>query len=244
MDRGIFRKLGFSDKAIEIYLKLLSLGPSSIRKLAEETDINRGTTYDMLKWLKEIGVVDFYNKTGKQMFVAEHPHKLRDLLNKKEIELQYVEQSLEKVIPELSALYDKDGERPVARYFSHKEIPLILEDVLSTCEQDDELLYRIYSAEGIREILYEKFETFSDVRVARGIKVRVIAMGDGGELRGLDERKYLNNKENTPTYIFIYPRKTAYISLDAKGEMVGVVIENVGISETQKNIFDSLWNKI
>jgi HTH-type transcriptional regulator, sugar sensing transcriptional regulator len=244
MDRGIFKKLGFSDKATDIYLKLLNLGPSSVRKLAEETDINRGTTYDILKWLKDVGVVDFYNKKAKQTFVAEHPMKLRELLIAKEVELRDVERSLEKTIPELSALHDKGGERPVARYYSKGDIPSILEDVLESCERDEERVYRIYSTEGMRKYLYDGFETFSDVRVAKGVGVKVIAIGAGGELRGLDERKYMVVEDATPTYIIIYPSKTAYISLDAKDEVVGVVIENDGISETQKNIFDNLWDKL
>jgi hypothetical protein len=94
----------------------------------------------------------------------------------------------------------------------------------------------------MRKYLYEEFSTFSDVRIAKGISVKVIAVGEGGEKRGLDERKWLNKKTSTPTYILIYPGKTAYISLDAKGEPVGVVIENDGVYQTQKMVFDSLWN--
>jgi hypothetical protein len=118
-----------------------------------------------------------------------------------------------------------------------------LQDVLDTCEASDELNYRIYSSSGIREYLYEDFPTFSDVRIGKGIAVKAIAFGEGGELRGLDERKWLKSEVSTPTYIIIYPGKTAYISLDAKNELVGVVIENEGICETQKVIFDSLWDK-
>ena len=105
----------------------------------------------------------------------------------------------------------------------------------------------------MREELYNDFPTFSDVRIAKGIKVKAIAIGKGGKLRGLDERKWLDNTPQppcegglsmSPTYIIIYPGKTAYISLDAKKELVGVVIENEGIYQTQKVIFDNLWRVI
>ena len=105
-------------------------------------------------------------------------------------------------------------------------------------------MYRIYSAEEIREYLYDSFDTFSDVRIAKGIGVKVIAIGAGGELRGLDERKWLKTKSGTNTYIIIYPGKTAYISLNAKKEPIGVVIENDGVFETQKIIFDNLWKTL
>jgi HTH-type transcriptional regulator, sugar sensing transcriptional regulator len=244
MDISVLKKLGFSDKSAKIYLALLRLGPSSVRKLAESCDLNRGTTYDALKWLQDHNVVSFYEKEKKQFFVAESPDKLRNMVRSQEEELQRVDTRLDKIIPELSALHNRGGERPVARYFSPKEIPQILEDILDVCEEHEEKMYRVYSTEGLREYLYEGFETFSDVRVAKNIGVKVIAIGEGGELRGLDARKWLEGKNETPTYIMMYPGKTAYISLNAKGEPVGVVIENDGVYETQKQIFDTLWEKL
>ena len=244
MDINLLKKLGFNDKTAKIYLALLRLGPSSVRKLAEFCDLNRGTTYDSLKWLQDEGVVNFYNKDSKQHFVAEKPKKLLGMVKSKQDELSQTEKSLERLVPELEALHHTGGERPIARYFSKGQVGSILEDVLETCEKSGESEYRIYSAEGIREFLYKDFPTFSDVRIAKGLGVKVVAIGEGGELRGLDERRWLKAKNDTPTYIIIYSGKTAYISLDAKGEPVGVVIENAGVCETQKIIFDELWKKL
>ena len=244
MDIHVLKKLGFSDKYARVYLALLRLGPSSVRKLAEESGLNRGTTYDALKWLQDQGVVNFYKKDSKQHFVAENPENLHKIISEQRNTLDTVDRELEKIIPELQALHDKGGERPVARYYNKKELAQILGDVLETCERSEDDEYRIYSAEGLREYLYQDFPTFSDVRIAKGIGVRVISIGDGGELRGLDERKWLDERNETPTYIIIYPGKTAYVSLNAKSEPVGVVIENEGVYQTQKQIFDALWGKL
>lgn len=244
MELNILKKLGFSDKQIKVYLELLRLGPSSVRKLAEITGLNRGTIYEVLKDLQEKQVINYYNKDTKQYFVAEDPEKLQDLVARESVAISEVAKKLDDFIPELKSLYNKDGERPVARYFEKSEIKKILEEVLEICESIDEKEYRIYSAAGIREYLYQDFETFSDVRVSKGIKVKVIACGEGGELRGFDERKFLPAVPEKPTYILIYPGRTAYISLNAQGEMVGVVIENEGVSATQKLIFDALWKTL
>lgn len=244
MDINFLKKLNFTDKEAKIYLALLNLGPSSVRKIAENCDLNRGTTYDSLKSLQERGLINFYDQDSKQHFVAENPETLLDLVKKQEKDISEVGRQLGKVIPELQALYNAGGERPIARYYKKKDIPRILEDILSTCERDSESMYRIYSAEGVREFIYENFDTFSDVRIGKGISVKVIALGAGGELRGLDERKWLKVKKNTSTYIIIYPGKTAYISLNAHSEPIGVVIENDGVYETQKYIFDSLWDSL
>jgi HTH-type transcriptional regulator, sugar sensing transcriptional regulator len=244
MNIHLLKKLGFSDKSAEIYLALLKLGPSAVRTLADHVGLNRGTTYDALKWLQEQGVVTYYKKDSKQHFIADNPETLHRMIHRQEEALKRIDTEIEKHLPELKALFHKGGERPVARYFSKKEINRILEDVLAVCEESEEKEYQIYSAEGLREYMYEGFPTFSDVRIAKGISVKVIALGEGGELRGLDERKWLKSKSDTPTYIILYPGKTAYISLNAKQEPVGVVIENDGVYQTQKSIFDILWKTL
>ncbi|PIR04326.1 MAG: transcriptional regulator [Candidatus Magasanikbacteria bacterium CG11_big_fil_rev_8_21_14_0_20_39_34] len=254
MEANYLKKLGFSDKSVKIYLALLSLGPSSVRKLAEKTGINRGTTYDILKELLEHGVVSYAHKDTKQKFFAENPDKLHKIVESRRNDLERAEREIDKALPELQALYSKAGDRPIARYYTREQIQDILEDILEVCSESEEKMYRIYSTQGIREYIYEDFPTFSDVRVARGIEVKVIAIGDGGELRGLDQRKWMTEKNTeqgettdgkpVETYIIMYPGKTAYISLNAQDEPVGVVIENEGVYQTQRNIFDNLWAKL
>jgi len=50
-------------------------------------------------------------------------------------------------------------------------------------------------------------------------------------MRGLDERRWITTKRG------------AIISL-SQGRPHSVVIEDAGLAETQKLIFDSLWNKL
>jgi HTH-type transcriptional regulator, sugar sensing transcriptional regulator len=244
MDMGTFKKLGFSEKETAVYVSLLSLGPSSVRILSKKTEINRGSVYEALKWLREEGLVNLYEKDSKQYFAAEDPSKLHELVHARERELHSVQKELKGVVAELKSVYDRGGSRPVARYYEKGEIRQILEEVLVVCETSGEMEYRVYSDANIREYLYEGFESFSDARVAKNIQVKVVAIGGGGELRGLDERKWLKIKNSAPTYTLIYPGHTAYISLNAVGELVGVVIENDGVYETQKAIFDELWNTL
>lgn len=247
MNINVLKKIGFSDKSAQVYLALLRMGPSSVRSLAEETGLNRGTTYDMLKQLQDMRVVTFFKKDTKQQFVAEAPEKLQTLFRERQEELSRTESDLTTFVTELEALHHSGKCKPVARYYGKAELHTILEDVLATTEASEEKLYRVYSTEGVREYLYADFPTFSDARVAKGITVRAIAIGDGGELRGLDERKWLETaeqQEKSPTYILIYPGKTAYISLGASGEPMGVVIENAGVSDMQTIIFDQLWGAL
>lgn len=244
MDINILKRLGFSDKSAQAYITLLRIGPSSVRVLAENADLNRGSTYDALKWLQENGLVNFYHKDTKQFFVAENPEKLSKLIENNKQELTVTQKRLNEIIPEMKSLYDSGGETPVAKYYEGlKGLKHILEDVLDVTEADDKM-YRIYSAVDIREYLYESFKNFSEERIKRKIKVKVIALGKGGSLRGLDERKWLDVDRKSQTYIIVYHGKTAYIALNAAKVPIGVVIENEGVAETQKIIFDQLWNAL
>lgn len=241
MHIDILKKIGFSDKEAQIYLGLLVLGPSSVRDLAKKVELNRGSVYEALKWLREQGLVNFYERDAKQYSVAEDPEKLRGLVSRKAEDLKEADKKITAILPELQSIYDRGGERPVARYFEKDNVRKILEDVLEKTEASENKQYRVYSDARIREYLYGGFETFSDARIAKGIKVKVLAIGGGGELRGLDERRWLEIKNTTPTYTLIYAGQVAFISLDAKQELVGVVVDNEGVYETQKQIFEELW---
>ena len=203
MQIEFLKKIGFSDKNAKIYLALMQLGPSSVRRLALNSGLNRGSTYDAIKWLQDQELVSYYRQDTKQTFVAADPVKLHDLIKNQQQELTRIDTQLDKIIPEMQAVHAKGGERPVARYYQRQEIPRILQDVIDTCLEDEEQRYRIYSTAGIREHLYEGFDTFSDARIAKGIGVKVIALGAGGESRGLDERKWLKAESPIPTYIII-----------------------------------------
>ncbi|OGH87984.1 MAG: hypothetical protein A3J93_02300 [Candidatus Magasanikbacteria bacterium RIFOXYC2_FULL_42_28] len=243
MDIEIFKKLGFSDKFSKVYLALLSLGPSSVRDLADSCGLNRGTVYEALNWLEQKGLVEFYKKDTRQSFVATPPERLVRLAREEQSAWRETETRLAQMTTELEALYNRGGARPIARYFEKDEINKILEEVLDVCAEDAEKTYRIFSAEGVRKFLYDNWPTFSDARIGKSVAVKVIALGEGGQLRGLDERKWLAGGDHG-TYIIIYPGHVAYISLDAKGDPWGVVIENAGVFETQKKLFDALWQRI
>ncbi len=243
MDLTLFKKLGLTDKEIKVYLTLLEYGAISVRSLAELADVNRGTAYDLLKSLQEKGLVTYFHQDTKQKFVAEDPVTLVKLVENKEKELQKVKANFGDLIPELKALQDKGGNMPIVKFYEGKKgVHQILDDVLDSMILAEEKEYFVYSAAGITKDLYQGFEDFSDKRIKNKIKVRTISFAKQGELRGMDERKYLNAEDSQQkTYIIIYADKCAFISRDAKAQPVGVIIENKMIYVTQKIIFLRLW---
>ncbi len=245
--RESLKNLGFSDKEITIYLALLSLGPAPIRKIGEKADINRGTVHEALKKIQKEGLVAYYHKEKHQYFVAEDPVALNNLLRKKKNDLEKVSEELIETVPQLRSLYSSSEDRPVVKYYEGpKGVRAILNDVLISCEALVKKEYVTYSSSTIRPKLYEKevFPDYTEERIKRKIHVQTISIGEGGKEAGLDERRWLTKETSAPTYTLIYADKVAFVSVDRKNNLHGVIIEDKHIFETQRLIFDFLWPQL
>lgn len=241
----VLKKLGLSDKEIAVYSALLGLGSASVREIATAAKVNRGTTYDILKSLMEDGLVSYVNKETKHFFTAEDPEHLKQLVQKQQQNLAELETELNAHIPELQSLHNRGGEKPVVRYFEGlRGIRTLLASVLAEMEAQSQKMYYVYSSSTVREEYYKAYPDFTEDRIKRKIAVRAIAMGPGGGVQGLDERKWLTKKEASPTYTLIYAGHIAHIALDTRGMMVGVIIDNAAMYESQKMIFDALWERL
>jgi sugar-specific transcriptional regulator TrmB len=245
MEISILKKLGLSDKDINIYKKLLEHGASSVRDLALVSGLNRGTTYDVLKKLQDVGLASYYHQDTKQNFVAEDPDKILKLVKAREQELKDAEEKLHDLIPELKSLQDIGGEKPVTKFYSGKNgIKFILDDVLSRLKESRVNEYYVYSAPGVREHIQQAYPDFSKKRIKNKIRAKAISLFAGGRTYGLDERKWIETDkkmESNMTYILIYDGHCAFIAQDLNHKPVGVIIENKMIYETQKTIFLQLW---
>lgn len=243
LDTETLELLGLKQKEMVVYEALLRLGTAPLRRIAEESNLNRGTTYDALKRLINLGLADHVDAKKHRYFSSADPQKLHGLATRREVAIQEARENILKAIPELQAIAQSAHHRPTVRYFEGDAgVKDILHDVLATTELADSKLYRVYSSSDVRDLIAAAWPTYNKERLRRTVSVRAIAIGDGGETHGLDERRWLGAKHPSPTYIFIYHGKTAYVSLDAKKNIFGVIIYDAAVSQTQELIFDHLWN--
>ncbi|OGE73897.1 MAG: hypothetical protein A3I07_03510 [Candidatus Doudnabacteria bacterium RIFCSPLOWO2_02_FULL_42_9] len=246
--KAILTEFGLSDKESAVYLSLLELGPAPARAVARKASINRGTAYDLLKNLVNLGLASFYRK-GKHHFAAEPPERLIEAVEDKQMKLQRLKVGITQKLPELKTMFVQQGGKPSIRvYEGSKGVKKILEDILNTMKEQKIKEYYVYSSATAkeREAIYSDFPLFNDKRKEKDIKVKTISMGQGGETVGLDQRKWLTKDENSSsiTHEFIYKDKVAHVGLDHTGIPFGVIIENPDIYVTQRQIFESLWRKL
>lgn len=238
-------QLGLSEKEADIYLALLSMGPSSVRTIAERTGINRGTTHDTLKMLRQRGLATYFHKRTRQFFVAKKPETLVDVIRDQQHTLTELERDAASIIPELKVRERQALSKPTVTFYEgSREIASVLKDVLASLEAAHERSYAVYSAADIRTHLYTHFSSFTAVRKKKNIRVRVIALGEGGTVTPPDERRWLTRKTGGATYTIIYANKVAFISVNASGAPIGVIVEEKATASTQRIIFDSLWGTL
>ena len=243
----ILEKLGLDEKEIAVYTALLSLGSSSIRKIAEKAGLNRGVSYNALKSLEKKGLVSYFHKEKHQHFTAEDPVIFQKLLEDKKTELEDMKEDVEQVVKNFSSLSKTTGSKPALKFFEdYVGVKNILLDVLESVSKLEKKEYVAFSSSTIRPYLYHKkgFPEFSDERIKRKIFVRTIATGAGGSTYGKDERKWLSKQETAPTYKLIYAGKVAMISINKNEVLRGVIIEDQNLFETELLIFNSLWKVI
>jgi sugar-specific transcriptional regulator TrmB len=245
----ILKNFGLSEKEIAVYLALIELGPSSVRDISAKSKVNRGTSYDILKSLMDLGIVSYYNKESKQYFIAEPPEKLLSAIDQKKEDLDEVRGHIEQSLPLIKTLFEKQGGKPTVKlYEGAKGIKLVLEDVLEDVGKSSDKSYYLYSSSTVKERknVYEAMPDFSKKRIAKKISVKIISLGEGGSPAGLDERKQMpiGGKDIKSTHEIIYAGKVAHLGLDEKDNPVAVVIQNEAIYETQKLVFEFNWSKL
>lgn len=96
----ILEQLNFSKNEARIYETLLANGESSVSAIASRSGVNRRNVYDSLNRLIEKGVTFEILQKGENRYQAVDPKKLMELIKEKE-------HSLEKVMPELEAMYQE-----------------------------------------------------------------------------------------------------------------------------------------
>lgn len=242
--RQLLVSLGLSHTETETYIALLELETVSIRKVAEKSGINRGTTYEAIKKLVHMGLVSVRQSGKREYYSAESPEKIFDIIRDKRKELLAIQQHAQTIVPALLAQQIRPQGRPLVRYYEDDEgVVAILRDVLQTCRSMDAPEYYSYSSKPLRQYLYRKFPSFTQRRIDEGIWVKVIAVGDGGDKAESSERKWIAEPQPgvISSYTIIYGDKVAHISISNDFTPYGVVIEDHGTAAMQRLLFGQLW---
>lgn len=231
---------------IKVYEALFSQdNPSSIRAVASVTKLNRGTTFEIIKKLVNLGLVTSHYKNKRKYYAAQPPVELEKFASERAAQ---VTEQLSKVTQYAKSL--ERGRKGVKTsqftqfYEGPDEINALLKDVLSTVSASPEKSYKVISSAEIQNRVYDSFRDFTKQRIKRGVFVNVIAVGEDRHLAELAERRWLSSSLSPACYVIIYGTKVAQISLSNEGNLQAAVVDNEGITHLQSLLFDHIWKTL
>ncbi len=234
--------LGLSENESKTYLSALSLGPTTALTIARTAGIRRTTVYSTIETLKTKGLIHIEPRGMKNVFVAEHPEKLESMLEMKR-------NSLHKVLPELSALYNLKGTESTIKYYEGlPAIKTIYDTILDPLTLDD-YYYVIGDLQKFFDMDRPYFEAFIQKRIQTGILAKIIAT----ESEQTDymkkfsknmshEVRILPKGSKLSVDVMINPYKVSIFNL--REPLSAISIENKDTIEMQKELFEIIWNSL
>lgn len=244
----VLTTLGLKPTDIVTYEALLQTSPASIRNIAAQAGINRGSVYEALKRLVTHGLASVKQRGQRDYYTAESPEKIHELIRDKRRDLLTASETAKVVIPHLLTKHAPPKGHPSVRYYEDDDgVATVLKDVLQTCRKLDDRRYYAYSSKRLRQYIYRKFPQFTDRRIAEEIKVQVIAEGESGEIAPYSERRLLSGDISSPeiaSYVLIYGNKVALVAIANDLTPYAVVIDDNSVASMQRMLFEQLWQRI
>ncbi len=188
-------------------------------------------------------MVNYFPRGKRRVFQAEAPERLLTIGEERQSALEHaIIQLKENIVPSLKQSQPEMSPGNVRFYEGYDGVALVLRDILETASRTNNAGYSVISTLRLREHLYRPFPNFTRQRVKKGVRVRVIAVGEGGDDAELAERKWLpGSKASDASYIAIYPPKVAMITLARPNYPVVIIIDSPAIASTQQALFNTIW---
>lgn len=234
--------LGLSENEALVYLANLSLGPSTILKIAQSAGVKRTTVYSVMESLKQLGLARLDIRGFKQLYVAESPERLESMLSLRREELG-------KSLPELMALYNLKGGESFVRYYEGIEAcKTVYENIIKEAKYGDDLLV-VSDQETWYNQDPEYFNNFLERRSKVGLKVRKLLQDSPaihehgwGTPRFNEQIKILPAGTRLTTNMFVVPNKVVIHQIVPP--ILAIEIENNSVVRMNKEMFEIMWRSI
>jgi HTH-type transcriptional regulator, sugar sensing transcriptional regulator len=238
----IIEDVGLSENEAKVYVSALSLGPSTVLKIARNAEVKRTTVYSIISSLKQKGLMNIEVKGFKQLYVAESPEKLDSVIESRR-------EFLKQQMPELMGMYNlKGGESSLKYYEGLESIKNIYNDIL----RDSRISDKYYIVSNIAEWYKQDrdfFQGFLEKRAKVGLKPKIL-LQDSKEAR--EHQKFSQNYNITAkilpkstslsTNLIITPRRVVINQLHQP--ILAIVIENKSIIKMHQEFFEIMWEGV
>lgn len=232
--------IGLSEKESKVYLASLKLGKSSVQKIATSAKVNRATTYVIIEHLMEKGLMSSTTEGKKQYFIAESPEKLSLLFREQQMEIQKKQDYLDKILPDLKSLKQKENDGPVVRYFEGKDGMRAMSDEFFLHDHK-ETANTFFSFDLLKNIFSEEERKWMQRRRQdKDIKIRSIINDKDRKIKSDAKIQTVSSKDYPITAdLAFFGDKVRIVT--QKGDPFGIIIQNKEIANTFKTLFKLAW---
>jgi sugar-specific transcriptional regulator TrmB len=236
--KDILEDIGLSEKETAVYRALLKLREATASRISEIAELNRVTTYTILKGLQEKGFCSVFDRNKVQYFKPTKPEGIIGLLEEKKNKIKLI-------IPMLKEEERGIEEKPEVGLFEGKKgIGILLDNILKDAENDKEVL--AYGNVSISEKLIEYQSLhWRKTRIAKKIKIKAVVDSleniriEQAGWKSLSEVKKYEELEKFLCYTLITRNLVAYLAFG--GELTGILIKNKDIVNKEKFNFNQIW---
>ena len=229
--------IGFSDTEAIVYLASVQVGTKPVSTIAKAADMNRISTYSILKRLFKEGMVSVVEHDGVQHFTALDPALL----------VQDIEQkatNLAKSLPLLQFLQKGEEGNVNVQFF--EGIEGIKKAYLESLNASTDIC-NYADSQGIRRHWPEYDEQYAAKRAQEKIFLRGLARNDafGRKVRSHNKKYYRDIRLISKKYftieneVKIFNDKMLIISFQPSP--FAVIIESQAVADTQRQIFEIAW---
>ena len=235
----ILKKVGLEEKEASVYLASLSLGPTTILKLARACGIKRTTIYGIIENLKQKGLMSVQQKGLKHIYAPENPEKLEMILESRQLEFK-------NHLPEFLGLYKLKGEESIIKYYTGiSKMQDIYLDTLKEIKPHQDLLI-IANQEKWYTLDPDFATSFIEKRAKLNINTRLLFQDSkiARDHKKLDKNfnqkaKILPANTSLNVDTLLLPKKM--IVLELTPPYMTIVIENKSIIELHREMFEIIW---
>lgn len=235
-------KLNLTDREADVYLALLELGETSIERVSKKSKIKRTTVYDVIRSLKDKGLIGSVKYKKRALYYAEDPRTLENQLEEKKTVLN-------NILPQLLSMSALIDNKPDIKFFEGIEgIKNVYQDTLNHPNQeilmwgstdvhkyfDDDFMWNYYVPRRIEKKIWMR---------AIGQDLDVVRKIQSQDAKHLRQTRFHNFKELTfDVEINLYGKRK--IGIMSFKEQIGLIIESEKIFNTLKSIFELNWKML
>ena len=242
----ILTQFNLSPTSAKVYLALLELGKSSADKIAKKIGNYKANVYDALERLMEKGLVTAISEGNKKLYLPTNPEKLLQVIQeaKQEKIKEYgiLEESIQKIIPELLAKYTSKKEKDIFEIYKGKQG---YRAMLTEIVKEKPKYWK-----GFGNLQVQEYFPYDFPKWFKNVKFTLFSVKSETFLKRLKEARRLTKVEIKflPEEMYMQIVWTVFgdnlLILIYEPEIIALRIKSESIVKTFSSQFDYLWKKM